>query len=136
MIYVESCISGTGNNLFKLRKEGHVCGPPIGREDLGIFDTVTECALSCRNHSTCNHFSYAKFTGLNEGESRRCQWVKTSRPNCPIGFVADANYDFYALSGSIYNSLLKCLKINYYAPKLTYYNKHQLSEILFVRLYL
>ena len=90
-------------NLFKLRKKDHLCGYQDavfgGREKLGMFDTVTECAVSCRNHATCNHFSYAKFASLN---SRICHWEKTIKPGCPIGFVYQPDYDFYVLLGNSY----------------------------------
>ena len=94
-------------NLFTLKKEGHVCGALSNRHDtserknLGSFNSVTECALACKSHSDCKHFSYGRFTGIGVGTSRLCNWEKTLKPYCPAGFVRTNDYDFYALSGNI-----------------------------------
>ena len=103
-MYVTFHISG---NLFTLRKEGHVCGDislshdSPERKVLGHFDTVTECALACKAHATCKHFSYGRWKGLGIARSRRCNWEKTTQANCPVGFVETDDYDLYALSGNI-----------------------------------
>ena len=101
IMYVVFHISG---NLFKLRKEGHVCGTGgFGSGDLGVFKTVTECALACKNHTntTCKHFSYRRWIGFNVDHSGRCILERTIPPNCPTGFVKANDFDFYALSGTI-----------------------------------
>ena len=102
-MFVKFHISG---NLFILRKEVHVCGAlslaeTSDRKKLGHYDTVTECALACKAHSDCKHFSYGRFKAGNQGKSRHCNWEKTINPACPAGFVQTDDYDFYALLGNI-----------------------------------
>ena len=98
-MYLTFHISG---NLFTLRKKGHVCENPNFEQDLGIFGTVTECALACKDHATCKYFSYRRWEGIGQlPASGKCYWERTIAADCPGGFVENDKYDFYALSGNI-----------------------------------
>ena len=108
-MYVKFHISG---NLFTLRKDRHVCGPFFSAEStdrkvIGIFHTVTECALACKDfvepttNATCKHFTYGRWVGFGVNNSGRCNWEKTIPANCPVGFIETDEYDFYVLPGNI-----------------------------------
>ncbi len=78
-----------------------MCGSSSNLHLLGTYDTVTECALECKKTDTCKYFAYGRWKGRGVGESGHCKWDKTSTPECPQGFVQNANYDLYALRGNI-----------------------------------
>ena len=88
-----------------MTKEGHVCGAlssieTSDRKSLGSVKSVTECALKCKAHANCTYFSFGLYKGTGIGFPR-CNWEKTSKPNCPSGFVQTDEDDFYALRGNI-----------------------------------
>ena len=70
-------------------KSGAEC--KSGDEDLGVRDTVGECADACLLKSGCNFFIYG--TGGKAGE---CWWEKTSDASCPEDWEED-QYDFYEI---------------------------------------